>query len=125
MRLLHEWNSSTGKKFSLKGWRLETELGCDRRVVLEAVGPDHVTHLSTDKNPTALVQGGAVAPPPSPTTSVSAYVQLWPSHRFSWPPPRFLHQDGGVRATGVCVGKCSGTCVQGGGRAGDYEREGA
>ena len=35
------------------------------------LGPDHVTHLSTDKNPTALVQGGVVAPPPSPTTSVS------------------------------------------------------
>ena len=28
------------------------------------LGPDHVTHLSTDKNPTAL--GGVVAPPPSP-----------------------------------------------------------
>ena len=39
MRLLHEWNSSTRKKKSVKGCHLEIEHGCDRKVVLEAVWP--------------------------------------------------------------------------------------
>ena len=77
------------------------------------LGPDHVTHLSTDKNPTALVQGGVVAPPPSvsnfPCLSIRAVVAV---HRLSWPPSRFLRQDVGVGAMGVFAVKCSSTCVQ-------------
>ena len=77
------------------------------------LGPDHVTHLSTDENPTTLVQGGVVAPPPSVSNnlclSIRAVVAV---HRLSWPPSRFLRQDVGVGATGVFAGKCSSTCVQ-------------
>ena len=39
MRLPRAWNGSTGKKCSSNGCCLETEPGCDRRVVLVGVWP--------------------------------------------------------------------------------------
>ena len=42
-------------------------------------GPDDVTHFSIDEDSTALDQGGVVTSLPPTTSSVAAYVQLWPS----------------------------------------------
>ena len=97
MRLPRAWNNTTGKKCSSNGCRL-----------------DHVSHLNIDED-TALVQGGgAVATPPSPTFSFSAHVRLWPPNRLIWPPPRFVHQEGGVGAAGIRTQKWCGARVQGG-----------
>ena len=48
MRLPRVWNGSSGKKCSSNGCCLETELGCDRRVVLVEFGLDHVPQVSSD-----------------------------------------------------------------------------
>ena len=114
MRLPRAWNDSTG---------IERLPPRDRAWVRsQRFGLDHVSHLSIDS--TALVQGGAVASPPSPTSSFSAYVRLWPPNRLIWPPPRFVHQDGGVGAAGIRTRKCCGARVQGGSVTGDHKRDG-
>ena len=102
---------STGKKCSSNGCCVETEHVCDSRVVGWEFGLDLVSHFSFDEDSTALVQGGAVASPPSPTSSFSAYVRLWPPNRLVWPPPRFVHQDGGVGAAGIRTRECCGARV--------------
>ena len=87
MRLPRAWNGSTGKKCSLNGCCLETDLGAIAEWSWWEFGLNHVSHVSFDEDSTALVQGGAVASPPSPTSSFSAHVRLWPPNRLVWPPP--------------------------------------
>ena len=106
MRLLHAWNHSTGKKSSLNGCRLETDHGCDPRVVLEGVCPCRTCSLRRLRLPLPLSPhaGGCGLP-----------VDSFGHHRASC--TRALGGGDSTR-------KCCGARVQGGRRTGDHKRDG-